>query len=33
MSITGHKSEKMYLRYRQVGKGEQEAALAKIAVE
>jgi integrase len=31
MSITGHKSEKMYLRYRQVGKGEQEAALAKIA--
>ena len=33
MSITGHKSEKMYLRYRQVAKGEQEAALAKIAAE
>jgi hypothetical protein len=31
MSITGHKSEKMHLRYGQVRKEEQEAALAKVA--
>ena len=30
-SITGHKTESMYLRYRIVRKEEQEAALAKMA--
>jgi len=33
MGITGHKTERMYLRYRQVRRQEQEAALAKIAAE
>jgi integrase len=33
MGITGHKTERMYLRYRQVRREEQEAALAKIAAE
>jgi len=30
-TITGHKAESMYLRYRQLRKEEQEAALAKVA--
>jgi len=30
-TITGHKTESMYLRYRQVRKEQQEAALARIA--
>ncbi len=33
MGITGHKTERMYLRYPQVRRQEQEAALAKIAAE
>jgi len=31
-SITGHKTESMYLRYRAVRRDEQDEALAKIAV-